>query len=696
MNRPRPQSVMAYVLGAALHVVAVSGHAQQGGTEAAAADAGHVAYPAAFFQPYNPLTARDMVLQVPGFSLDEGGDARGFGGTAGNVLIGGARPSTKNDDAGAILGRIPASQVLRIDLIRGDTGGLNLRGQTVVVDVILRPDALPATRWESRVRTTENTNTLNPWGSISKTGYAGATRYTLGMEGGEDRAHQARGTEWLLVPAGLAEQRQEEANTSGKGYALNLNSETLLGSAVLHVNGRVGTQRLDDFEVSQRLAVLPLFTSRTVEEGRFSDIDTLELGADFELTLSPTFAAKAIAVLNQGRNATQSSLRVLAPTGSFRSASLADRSADNEEWIARLELDWSGWAGHRVELNLEGAWNSLDSTVDLRQDSGQGLRPVPLPGANTLVKEARSELELVDSWQQGPISVEAGLAAEFSTITQSGDARNSRTFEFLKPRLLLTFSPDPVRQYRLRVQRDVAQLNFNDFASTTNFADNQFALGNPGLKPDSTWLAELSAERRFGAIGVANVTAFHHSISDVLDILPLQDNLEVPGNIGDGRRWGLETGLVFPLSALGIAGARVDVRARWQDSAVRDPVTGRTRELSNQARHELRVDFRQNLVGTSWAWGGMVATVSDIPYFGIDEFVANDNIASTVDMDVFIETTRWFGLRTRLQAGNALNRGFLRDRQVYTGARELTPLAFRELRLRTRGHSLEVSVTGSF
>lgn len=76
--------------------------------------------------------------------------------------------------------------------------------------------------------------------------------------------------------------------------------------------------------------------------------------------------------------------------------------------------------------------------------------------------------------------------------------------------------------------------------------------------------------------------------------------------------------------------------------------------------------------------------------------MANDNIADTIDMDIFIETTRWFDLRTRLQAGNAFNRTFLRDRWVYTGGRELTPLAFRELRQRTRGHSLELSVTGSF
>lgn len=75
---------------------------------------------------------------------------------------------------------------------------------------------------------------------------------------------------------------------------------------------------------------------------------------------------------------------------------------------------------------------------------------------------------------------------------------------------------------------------------------------------------------------------------------------------------------------------------------MRDPVTGRTRELSNQPGHELRVAFRQNLTGANWAWGGMIATVSDAPCFGIDEFLANHNIADTIDMDIFVETTRWF------------------------------------------------------
>ena len=35
-------------------------------------------YPAVFFQRYQPNTALDMVRQVPGFQLDDGGRLRGF------------------------------------------------------------------------------------------------------------------------------------------------------------------------------------------------------------------------------------------------------------------------------------------------------------------------------------------------------------------------------------------------------------------------------------------------------------------------------------------------------------------------------------------------------------------------------------------------------------------------------------------
>ena len=54
------------------------------------------AYEAAYFTQFSPRTALDIAARVPGFSLDLGDtNTRGFAGAAGNVVINGARPSSK-------------------------------------------------------------------------------------------------------------------------------------------------------------------------------------------------------------------------------------------------------------------------------------------------------------------------------------------------------------------------------------------------------------------------------------------------------------------------------------------------------------------------------------------------------------------------------------------------------------------------
>src|SRR5687768_18399817 len=66
-------------------------------------------YDAAFFAQYAPRTALDIARRVPGFTLDLGNtDTRGFAGAAGNVVINGARPSSKAETLETTLARIPA------------------------------------------------------------------------------------------------------------------------------------------------------------------------------------------------------------------------------------------------------------------------------------------------------------------------------------------------------------------------------------------------------------------------------------------------------------------------------------------------------------------------------------------------------------------------------------------------------------
>ena len=79
-----------------------------------------------FFKQYNPVTAADMVSRVPGFEIDDGEVLRGFGATAGNVLVNGERPSSKVLVTEQ-LKRIPADAVAKIELISGSASNVDVR-----------------------------------------------------------------------------------------------------------------------------------------------------------------------------------------------------------------------------------------------------------------------------------------------------------------------------------------------------------------------------------------------------------------------------------------------------------------------------------------------------------------------------------------------------------------------------------------
>ena len=93
-------------------------------------------YPASFFTAAQPNTARDMINRLPGFTFDDGATARGFDAAAGNVLVDGELPASKTDDIDSVLRRLPASQVLRIDVIRGGAPGIDMHGKNLVANVI--------------------------------------------------------------------------------------------------------------------------------------------------------------------------------------------------------------------------------------------------------------------------------------------------------------------------------------------------------------------------------------------------------------------------------------------------------------------------------------------------------------------------------------------------------------------------------
>lgn len=662
-----------------------------------------VSYPESFFSQYQPITALDMVERVPGFSVDNGDDSRGFGGAAGNMLVNGERPSTKQDTVSDILRRIPASQVERVDLIRGQGGGLDLRGQSVAVNVVLKTDTSAAFTWETLFEQDFDSGPLTPRGIISATQRYGSTQFNLGLDIRRFFFGNPA-TELLFQPINstpdadltISERRIEYERTKGHEVNTNLNTETRLNETLIHFNGEVNFQSRQFIERSARTPQNTPSRTRNVNQDQERDRFRLELGADMEWPLSKDLYAKAITLYRVEDDERLTSISTPDDTPAvIQTADTDNRTTEN---IARLEFDWTGWAQHTLEFDLEGAFNTLDNELVLTSDEGNGPEPIPVPGANSRVEEIRGDFRIADSWIWQHWVMETALGAEISNISQfgisqSGDNGNDRDFFFWKPSWSLTYAANQNQQTRIRIVREVGQLDFDNFVSSTNFNDDDVDLGNANLSPDRTWRTELSFERRFGSLGAATLILNHSWVQDVQDVLPIGGIFEVPGNIGNGRQWGAELEATVPLSPIGLENGRLDIEAGWRDSSVTDPVTQRQRDFSLLREWDIQFRFRQDLQEQRWAWGGQLEFIGGENFYGIDEL---DRFDEGVDLELFIETTRWWGIKTRLTFETVSNREFVRDRRVYVGQRDLSPLLFRELRDRRRGRSVVLSFSGSF
>jgi outer membrane receptor for ferrienterochelin and colicin len=160
--RPRTR-LCAGVCAAALAVASPAfGQEAQSGqiAEFAAGSASNVtSYKPDFFAQFRPNTSFDMVTRIPGFQFDGGSNARGFAGTAGNVLIDGERPPSRSDSLSSVLARIPSSAVERIDIVRGGAEGIDMQGKSIIANVIRKPDAgvTGAVTAGANINTRENT-----------------------------------------------------------------------------------------------------------------------------------------------------------------------------------------------------------------------------------------------------------------------------------------------------------------------------------------------------------------------------------------------------------------------------------------------------------------------------------------------------------------------------------------------------------
>jgi len=650
-------------------------------------------FEAAFFKQYNPVTAADIVNRVPGFEIDDGEVLRGFGATAGNVLVNGERPSSKVLISEQ-LKRIPAESVIRVELISGSASNVDVRGQTQLVNVVLKQakQGGSPTTWVVDVRDIQYSERLG-WGlQLTKTfALAENAELTVDLQAPNLRG-RSESYETVRNAAGVITELREQngqPNNIGAQGSVVLKWRPTAQDAV-SFNAQVApTWNTTNFT---NFSFTPAGATRSIQAGLsdYTNNYTAELGGDWEHRFSPELSVKGIALATFTNVDQNDTFFTYTPTGTAGPGGLANtrtqaRTTEAGERVGRGFVTWRPSAEHTIDAGVEGAFNFRDTTLDIFSDSGAGPLPVLLPVSDTRVEETRIEPFITDVWKLSPqLTLETGFIYESSTIKQSGDETKEREFSYPKPRAILTWQATEADQARFTAAREVAQLDFAEFASSVNFLDSSQLIGNPDLEPEKTWRARAEWEHKFGARAALTLAVFHDQVEDVQDFIPRticvnpigaslavcpdvdERTFDAPGNIGDGTRTGVEVRAAVPLAPL-IPNAELRLSGLWQETDVTDPLTGENRRFSGEKDWNYNVAFRQDLPELKMAWGASALGSSDkIDYKFLEDISAD---RSGTRLDLFVETTQIAGVTVRVSAANIFHPAEERIRTFYTGSR---------------------------
>ncbi len=659
---------------------------------------GVLTYPPEYFAAARPATALEMVQRTPGFSFENGSSVRGFAGGAGNVLVDGERPLTKTETLEDILRKIPASSVLRIEVIRGGAPGIDMQGRTVLANVVRKSDVATTGAvalsshflWDGRILP----------GFRAEFQRRGGGRLlelsTIIGQGPDDST--AGGNRIRLSGAGATLiQSDLEARSQGTKYWYTGAYETPFAGGKLRLTSvyQFTPSRAHFYDV----LVIP---GGVEEESDRINRTNAELGGRYTRNFGPDLNFEGLFL--EQLTTTTTDVNFTSPTVA-RLFALDTRTG---ETILRGALTWKASSTLSIEFGGEGAANWLTSRTALTVNNVAQV----LPSANVRVEETRGEAFVEATWRLRPtVNLEAGVRYEYSQITATGDTSLEKTLSFIKPRLVVTWSPNAQNQLRLRVEREVGQLNFNDFVAASSVASTGTAIaGNPDINPQQAWVIEGAFERRFMGSGVVSLTYRHYELTDVADRIKLiyftcpagqtcpptaltSNFVDSPGNIGDGRRDDIQLSFTLPLRPFGITGGLLKGNITRRLSEVTDPVTGDLREISALRPLEWDLHFSQDLPAWRLNWGIDVFSQWRETYYRVSEI-------ETKVIDTYVLLYTEYKPRPdwviRMELQNVTARDSFRTREVYSGARDVSGINYVDRRQMQPGQLFLIRVRKLF
>jgi hypothetical protein len=650
-------------------------------------------YEAQFFAAFAPSNALDIVRRVPGFVIEETAEeVRGFSGKAGNVVVNGARPSSKSEQLSDLLAKIPARRVLRVEVASGDRFGSDYAGKAQVLNLVLSQEGGLDGNIKAALRRAFD-GTVWPDLEASALIRSGASSFNLSAGTGRGRAVEVGFDDIRRVSDDTRLELRDKVNDLDfydPFVSANWSNEGGTNKAA-HLNLRYAPSR---FSLIQTNHVTP--AAGPVRDDRLEqDYDTAsyELGGDVTRPLGGG-ALKLVALANRRTrdNFDSSYNRVGDLTiGGFEQF----QDARYDEVLGRLSWSHPKIAGFTAELGSELAYNKLENATGLFEIGSGGARTrIDLPIDRATVDELRTETTLnLGRPLTTTLRLDTALAFETSRLKVRGDTEADRSLKFLKPSVTLDWKGKRGWHIQAVLRREAAQLDFYDFISSAELANDRVNGGNAALMPQSSWEARLTIDRPVLGRGLVKLELGHDWVSRLQDRILTDEGFDAPGNIGSGKRRFAQLTFDAPLDKLGLKATRIKFEGRVQDTKVRDPLSGRDRPWSGEwMKWNYELELRRDLA--SWSYGATLFDRAPFAFYRTDEIDSNFNNRPYVT--AFVEFRPDKRTTMRLDFDNVIDTAGERYREFFDPNRTAALPVATEFRSRNSHIAVTFSVNRTF
>lgn len=582
-------------------------HIEQSSTEA-----GIQVFAPEFYAQYRPETAISLVYNTPGFQLETGDQGRGLAGTEGNVLFNGERPPPRGSSIHTRLNAIRFEDIVRIELIESGARDIDMQGYPNLINVVTNSQT--TRQISGNFQTTQQDDGGESF-DLNLRGNINAENHEAQFSLQRSNSFKPEYGSFLTASSFAPEPRMaddflvdfEWQNLDGSG-SVNFGENTRLSlSSTLHTMNYQALPSENDGSSSSALLVQQLYGF---------DVDSKSVSADLRSDLSDDLNFSLVLALKDSSNGNASSLQ------SGSSLSTSSNTSESGENALRSVLRWNMSETIALEGGATWAFNFLEGASSA---SLNGVTQV-IDGSQARVEEVRTAALGSISWTPSEkLAVSFGGRVERFDLQSSNAPGQSFELTDIIPRATLNYTFDNEWIFRLKSEREVAQLALGRFLATTNLTTEINTSGAQLLEPERNWTHELTLERRFDERGLFRLQAIQEDIDNPISTVPQSDGNLRPVNIGPEWVRTLSTELELPLDRFGFVGVVLEMEGQLKASDRIDPLTGRNRNTSGHSDYKWEVELRHEIENTDFIWGFRLSDDAPATHFWLTQIREQDD-----------------------------------------------------------------------